>query len=66
MPKKSEVPLQKHTLNLYEGDFDELCALYPAIKPSNLVRELVRNTIQRTKANALDASSIEINTPLTL
>lgn len=64
MPKKSEVPLQKHTLNLYAGDFEELCTIYPNIKPSNLVRELVRNTILRTKANTLPPDDIQ--TPLNL
>lgn len=55
MPKKAEEPLQKHTLNLYEGDFEELAALYPSIKSSILVRELVRNCILQTKSGKQSA-----------
>lgn len=46
---------QKHTLNLYRGDFDELRALFPDTEPSTLVRELVRNCIKQTKSQDPDA-----------
>jgi len=49
MPKdKSD--LQKHTLHLFAGDFDELRSLFPDIEPSRVVRELVRTCIERKKA----------------
>lgn len=44
-------PLQKHTLNLFEGDFEELQALFPDIGASAAIRQLVRNAILRAKAN---------------
>jgi len=40
-------PLQKHTLNLFEGDWDRLAALVPSAEPSVLIRALVRDTITR-------------------
>jgi len=58
MPKKADEPLQKHTLNLYAGDFTILCELYPDIKPSMLVRELVRSCIKRTQGNTTSTPDI--------
>lgn len=52
MPKRSLDALQKHTLNLYEGDFDKITALFPDMQPSVVVRELVRSTIERHEAAA--------------
>lgn len=46
-----KLKLQKHTLNLYEGEFDELKTLFPAVEPSVLVRELVHDCIKNAKAN---------------
>ena len=40
-------PLQKHTLNLFEGDWDRLASLIPAAEPSVIIRSLVRDTIAR-------------------
>lgn len=43
MPKTVEKePMQKHTLNLYAGDFTRLQELYPEMGASLLVRHLVR------------------------
>lgn len=55
MPKDE---LQKHTLNLYRGDFEELCALFPSVKPSVLVREIVRDCIKKHKEREGDSPSI--------
>lgn len=46
-----KLDLQKHTLNLYRGDFEELRMLFPKVETSTLIRELVRDCIVRTKAN---------------
>lgn len=50
--KKSEYPLRKHTLNLYDGDLEELAVLFPDLPKTEVVRELVRSTIDRHKAAA--------------
>lgn len=42
-------PLQKHTLNLFEGDWERLGDLFPQTDTSRLVRHLVRDLIDRTK-----------------
>lgn len=49
MPRLN-LDLQKHTLNLYAGDMEELRALFPKTEPSTLIRELVRDCIVRIKS----------------
>jgi hypothetical protein len=43
-------PLQKHTLNLFEGDMEELRDLYPDVDPTVLIRNLVRQCIKQAKS----------------
>lgn len=47
-------PLQKHTLNLFEGDMDRLAELVPSVEPSVLIRSLVRDTITRLEGTVPD------------
>ena len=62
MPKPSEIPLRKHTLNLFEGELDELAALFPDLHKSVVVRHIVHDTIERHKAAApkADIKNIEV------
>lgn len=46
--------LQKHTLHLFEGDFDRIADLFPNAKPSRVIRLLVHDLIQRTKGEKVD------------
>lgn len=39
--------LQKHTLNLFEGDWERLSSLLPEADTSAVIRALVRDTIER-------------------
>ncbi len=48
MPK----PLQKHTLLLFQGDFEALRALHPEVPPSEIIRTLVQNHIARVQKEA--------------
>jgi hypothetical protein len=48
--------LQKHTLHLFDGDYDELARLFPAAKPAKLIRHMVRDLIKRTKGATPDVS----------
>lgn len=47
---KSDIPLHKHTLNLYEGDMEELQDLYPEVGGGLIVRKLVRAHLRKVKA----------------
>jgi hypothetical protein len=44
------IPLEKRTLNLYEGDFDALTQLFPGAHKSHTLRHVLRSVI---KAEAL-------------
>ncbi len=39
-------PVQKHTLNLYEGDFEAVQRMHPEIGASVVIRRLVRRYIK--------------------
>lgn len=51
MPK-SEIPLHKHTLNLFEGDMEKLQELYPEVGGGIIVRKLVRAHLRKVQAVA--------------
>lgn len=42
--------LQKHTLNLFEGDYDKLRSLYPDVGAGAIIRRLVRKYIEQVEA----------------
>lgn len=46
MRRKEDRPLTKHTILLYDGDFDKLMALYPRPGASTVVRKLVRKFLK--------------------
>lgn len=50
MPKEA-LDLQKHTMNFYRGDMEELRTLFPTVEPTVLVRETIHDLIQRARAN---------------
>lgn len=56
MPK-SEEELTKHTLNLFEGDYDKLRELYPDVGAGAIIRRVVRKFIEQVEAT--DASSLD-------
>lgn len=47
MTRKSEEPLQKHTLLLYEGDYERLQTMYPDVGASVVIRKVVRTFIDQ-------------------
>lgn len=62
MPRTVETePLQKHTLLLYEGDFEKLGAYYPQIGASVAVRRIVRSFLNRIN-DAAPAADIKVET----
>lgn len=50
--RKERLPLQKHTLNLFEGDFIELGGLYPRSGAIKIIREMVHRHIAVCKEKA--------------
>lgn len=63
--KRSEQPLQKVTLNLFEGDMERLMAIYPRHGASfvirNLVRQYVKNLEAKTEARKTGVVEFEFN-----
>ena len=53
MTKKSEEPLQKHTLLLFEGDYERLQTMYPDVGASVVIRKVVREFIDRQHPPAI-------------
>jgi hypothetical protein len=49
MRRKSEEPLQKVTLFLFEGDYDRIGVLSPRLKASKTIRIIVRDYINRVE-----------------
>ena len=42
-------PVQKHTLNLYEGDFEEIKSYFPDLGAAIVIRKLVRQYVLRIR-----------------
>mgnify|MGYP003624174530 CR=1 FL=1 len=55
MPRKSNQPLQRVTLNLFEGDFTSMTDLYPDMTAGVAIRQLVRDHIKKVqeRSNAI-------------
>ena len=51
MTKADEEGLQKHTLNLYPGDYEKLRVLYPDVGAGAIIRRLVRKYIEQIETN---------------
>lgn len=49
--RKRDEDLQKHTLNLFEGDYEELQSFYPEIGASPVIRLIVRRYLEQIRAN---------------
>jgi len=43
--------LQKHTLNLFEGDYEKLKLLYPDVGAGAIIRRVVRRYIEQIEAS---------------
>jgi len=59
-----DLHLTKHTLFLFEGDFEELRAIHPEIGASIVVRQLVRRYIEDMRARADAVSKTEVKVEL--
>jgi len=50
--RKADRPIQKVTLNLYDGDFAKLGELYPELGASRVIRELVSAHVRKVEFKA--------------
>lgn len=50
--KKERFPLQKVTVKLFEGDFQEMAGLYPKTGANKIIRELIHRHIAVAKEMA--------------
>ena len=57
MKRREDFPLMKVTLNLYDGDFQRLQALYPRIGASKVIRTLVHSHLKDIN----DKTTVRIN-----
>jgi hypothetical protein len=46
---KDDEGLQKHTLNLYEGDYEKIRLLYPDVGAGAIIRRIVRRFIEQVE-----------------
>lgn len=44
--------LQKHTLNLFAGDYEKIQSLFPDLGAAVIIRKVIRSFIERTEAGA--------------
>lgn len=52
MPKPRDGDLHKHTLNLFEGDYEKIQSYYPDTGAATIIRRLVRRFIQQVEAGS--------------
>jgi len=59
MPKGSHIPLQKHTLLLFRGDYLALQDLYPEVGAAVIIRNLIRAHLKKID-EPMDLSNIKV------
>lgn len=55
MKRKSDKPLSKHTLNLYEGQAEKLQELHPRLGAAYVIRKLIEKHIAEAETLAAEA-----------
>lgn len=53
--------LQKHTLNLFAGDYDRLQALFPDLSAAVVIRKIVREFADKCEAGTHNVPNIEVD-----
>lgn len=57
MPRVRELEeLQKHTINLYKGDYARLQAMYPDVGANIVIRKLIRKHVNK----AMEPKEVQI------
>jgi hypothetical protein len=57
---KSPEKLRKHTLNLRDGDYERLQALWPDVGAAVIIRRIISSFLDREENNR-SSSNIEVN-----
>jgi len=57
---KSHEELQKHTLNLYAGDYEEIQSLYPDVGAAVVIRRLIRQFLDQIRAKGGETPNVEV------
>lgn len=52
---KAEDELQKHTLNLFRGDYEKVQSLYPDVGAGPIIRRILRRFIEQTEMGEMAA-----------
>lgn len=60
MPK-SETELQKHTLNLFPGDYAKLQQHYPDVGAAVIIRRIVHRFVEQIEQAGNEAAQINID-----
>lgn len=53
--------LQKHTLNLFAGDYEKLQLLYPDHGAGPIIRSVIRKFIEQCEAGVVETPNVETN-----
>lgn len=55
MKRKAAQPLTKHTLNLFEGQYERLQSFYPRVGAAYVIRALIDKHVDELKEKAAQA-----------
>lgn len=58
---KSAISLTKHTLNLFEGDFEFLQSRHPTLGAARVIRDIVRSYRRKLEADSPTVESIDLD-----
>ena len=58
--RKSKEELQKHTLQLFAGDYAKLQELHPTVGAAHIIRTIIRSYLQKVEP-AVDTTQIKGN-----
>lgn len=57
-----KIELQKHTLNLFPGDYAKLQELYPDIGAATIIRRIVHRFIEQIEERGTDGpANVDVN-----
>lgn len=61
MAKAEEEGLQKHTLNLFAGDYEKLRELYRDVGAGAIIRRIVRKFIEQVEASGASVIDAKVD-----
>lgn len=62
MARPKDDDLQKHTLNLFRGDYEKIQALFPDVGAGPIIRRILRRFIEKTEMGEVSTDpNVEVN-----